>query len=64
MFENDIKSADSFSETKSFTTCPTLFSSYDENISSTNIRGSSGMSTTAVEDHYFQIKCTRILLRG
>ncbi|KAJ0523452.1 putative DnaJ domain, Chaperone J-domain superfamily [Helianthus annuus] len=51
MFESDIKSVDSFSGTKSFTTCPTMFPSYDENISSTNKRGSSGMSTTTVEDH-------------
>ncbi|KAK1416937.1 hypothetical protein QVD17_26056 [Tagetes erecta] len=50
MFENDIKSFDSSSETKSFTTCPTFFSSYGENMS-TNKRGSSAMSTTTVEDH-------------
>ncbi|KAI3775154.1 hypothetical protein L1987_49723 [Smallanthus sonchifolius] len=50
IFETDIKSFDLSSETKSFTTCPTLFSSYGENMSSTNKRGSSVMSTTMVED--------------
>ncbi|KAL8189386.1 hypothetical protein R6Q57_028952 [Mikania cordata] len=51
MFESDIKSTfDSSYETKSFTTSPTLFSCYGENISSTNKRGSSGMSNAMVED--------------
>ncbi|KAI3803317.1 hypothetical protein L1987_31467 [Smallanthus sonchifolius] len=50
MFETDIKSFDLSSETKSFTACPTLFSSYVENMSSTNKRGSSAMSTAMVED--------------
>ncbi|KAK9078389.1 hypothetical protein SSX86_002446 [Deinandra increscens subsp. villosa] len=50
MFESDINSPDWSFETTSFTTSSTLFSSYGENISSANKRGSSGMSTTMVED--------------
>ncbi|XP_076885739.1 uncharacterized protein LOC143535343 [Bidens hawaiensis] len=50
MFEKEINSLDPSYETKNFTTCPIVFPSYGESASSTNKRGSLGVSTVTVED--------------
>lgn len=55
MFENDIESFGLSFETKSFTACPSLFSSCGENTSSIYKRGSSEMSTVVENSSTFNM---------